>query len=96
MKKLIILLTVLLVLGSACKKDFLNVDETNPNTASAVPANLVLPAALNSIAARIDDPRNYEFCYLWFGAWSISNGYVPPRNLTEYNLLNSGYQANLG
>jgi hypothetical protein len=54
---------------------------------------LVLPAALNSIAARIDDPRNYEFCYLWFGAWSISNGYVPPRNLTEYNLLNSGYQA---
>ncbi len=47
MKKLFILFTVLLVLGSSCKKDFLSVDEKNPNNASAVPASFVLPAALN-------------------------------------------------
>ena len=93
MKKLIILLSVLLVLGSACKKDFLNIDETNPNQASAVPANLVLPSALNSVAELINQPDNYAFIYVWYGMWSISNGYVPPTNLTQYNLLNSSYQG---
>jgi|NGEPerStandDraft_6_1074524.scaffolds.fasta_scaffold00592_10 hypothetical protein len=93
MKKLIILLTVLLVLGSACKKDFLNIDETNPNSASAVPANLVLPAALNSVAVLVATPGNYSFVYLWHGAWSISNAYVQPSALTSYNILNSDYQV---
>jgi Starch-binding associating with outer membrane len=93
MKKLIILIIGLLVLGSACKKDFLNVDESNPNSASAVPANLVLPAALNSVAELIDQPDNYNFVYLWHGMWAISNSYIPPTNLTQYNLLNSSYQG---
>ncbi len=93
MKKLIILLTVLLALGSACKKDFLNIDEVNPNQASAVPANLVLPAALNSVAELIDQPDNYAFIYEWHGMWAISNGYVPPTSLTQYNLLNTSYQG---
>lgn len=93
MKKLIILLTVLLALGTACKKDYLNIDETNPNQASAVPANLVLPAALNSVAELFDQPDNYAFIYIWHGMWSISNGYVPPTNLTQYSLLNSSYQG---
>jgi hypothetical protein len=94
MKKLLILLTVLLVLGSACKKDFLNIDETNPNSASAVPANLVLPAALNTTARIITNPDNYNFIYLWYGCWCISGGYSQPANLTQYNLLNSAYQGN--
>lgn len=94
MKKLLILLTVLLVLGSACKKDFLNVNETNPNSASAVPPNLVLPAALNTTARIVTNPDNFNFIYLWYGSWSISGGYSQPTNLTQYNLLNSSYQAN--
>ena len=94
MKKLLILLTVLLVLGSACKKSFLNVDETNPNSASAVPPNLVLPAALNTTARIITNPDNFNFIYLWYGCWSISGGYSQPANLTQYNLLNSSYQGN--
>jgi Starch-binding associating with outer membrane len=94
MKKLLILFTVLLVLGSACKKDFLNIDETNPNSASAVPANLVLPAALNTTARIITQPDNYNFIYLWYGCWCISGGYSQPTNLTQYNLLNSSYQGN--
>jgi hypothetical protein len=94
MKKLLIILTVLLVLGSACKKDFLNVDENNPNSASAVPPNLVLPAALNTTARIVTNPDNYNFIYLWYGAWCISGGYSQPINLVQYNLLNSDYQAN--
>lgn len=93
MKRLIILFTALLVLGSACKKDYLKVDEFNPNNASAVPANLVLPAALNSVVALYDQPDNFAFVYVWHGLWSISNGYVPPTNLTQYNLLNTSYQG---
>jgi len=94
MKKLIILLTVLVALGTSCKKDFLSVDEFNPNSASAVPANLVLPAALNTTSRIVDLPGNYDFIYLWYGEWCISGGYSQPTSLTQYNLLNSAYQGN--
>jgi hypothetical protein len=93
MKKLLILLTVLLVLGTSCKKDFLSVNEFNPNSASAVPANLVLPAALNTTSRIVTLPRNYTFIYMWYGGMSVSGGYSQPANLTQYNLLNSDYQG---
>jgi hypothetical protein len=94
MKKLLILLTVLLVLGTSCGKDFLSVNEFNPNTASSVPASLVLPAALNTTSRIVTHPDNYSYVYLWYGCWSISGGYSQPTNLTQYNLLNSAYQGN--
>jgi Starch-binding associating with outer membrane len=94
MKKLIILLTVLVALGTSCKKNFLSVNEFNPNSASAVPANLVLPAALNTTSRIVDIPGNYSFIYLWYGSWCISGGYSQPTNLTQYNLLNGSYQGN--
>lgn len=94
MKKLLILLTLLLVLGASCKKDFLSVDEFNPNNASAVPANLVLPAALNNTARDFTQPDNYNYIYFWYGLMSISGGYSQPTNLTQYNLLASDYQNN--
>ena len=75
MKKLLILLAVLLVLGTSCE-DFLAVNEKNPNSASAVPASLMLPAALNATASNVTSPRNFQFVYLWFGCWSISSGYA--------------------
>ncbi len=94
MKKLLILLTVLLVLGTSCKKDFLSVDEFNPNSASAVPANLVLPAALSTTSRIITLPRNYDFIYLWYGCMSVSGGYSQPVAYTQYNILNSTRQGN--
>jgi hypothetical protein len=93
MKKLLILLTVLLVLGTSCK-DFLTVNEVNPNSASAVPANLILPAALNNTSRLINQPDNYTFIHMWYGGMSVSGGYSQPTNLTQYNLLNSNYQNN--
>jgi len=64
MKKLLILLTVLLVLGSSCS-DFLTVNEVNPNSASNVPASLVLPAALNSTSRIMTRPNSFAYIYLW-------------------------------
>jgi hypothetical protein len=93
MKKLLILLTVLLVLGTSCGKDFLSVNEFNPNSASAVPANLVLPAALNNAATCLTTPDNYTFLYVWYGWMSVSSGYSQPSALIYYNLLNSSYEG---
>ena len=92
MKKLLISLTVLLVLGTSCQ-DFLTVNEVNPNSASAVPANLILPGALNNTARLYNQPDNYSFVYFWYGCMSVSGGYSQPTNLTQYNLLNSSYQG---
>jgi hypothetical protein len=92
MKKILILLTVLLVLGSSCS-DFLKVNEFNPNSASSVPANLVLTAAINNTARLVAQPDNATFIYMWYGWMSVSSGYSQPANLTQYKLLNSDYQG---
>jgi hypothetical protein len=70
------------------------VNEKNPNSASAVPANLVLPAALNTTSRIVTLPGNYAFIYMWYGCMSVSGGYSQPTALTQYNLLNSSYQGN--
>jgi hypothetical protein len=92
MKKLIILLTVLLVVGVSCK-DFLSVDEKNPNQASSVPAYLVLPAALNATAYNVNQPDNWTFVYFWYGLQSCSGGYSQPTALTQYKPVNGSYQG---
>ena len=90
-KKISTLLLAVVLLGSSCTK-FLAVDEVNPNNASAVPPKLLLPAALTNVVKVLDNPRNFEFIYLWYGLWSVSNGYSQPANLMQYKLLNSNYQ----
>jgi len=92
MKKLIILLTVLLVVGVSCKS-FLAVDEKNPNQASSVPAYLVLPAALNATAYNVNQPDNWTFVYMWYGLQSVSGGYSQPTALTQYKPINGSYQG---
>ena len=94
MKKYFIFIAAILLLGSSCKKDFLSVNESNPNTAASVPANLVLPAALNLTASTMDDPKKWDFTYLWYGIWSISGGYTINSDLSQYNIRSSSYQAN--
>jgi hypothetical protein len=93
MNKIILTLLVSLVLlGSSCSK-FLSVNEVNPNNASAVPPSLLLPAALTNVVKVMDNPRNFEFVYLWHGLWSISQGYAQPANLMQYRLFNTSYQG---
>jgi hypothetical protein len=93
MKRFIILLTVLALLGTSCEK-FLSVDETNPNQASSVPANLIMPAALNNTAILTVTPGNYAFILEWYGCWAISGGYAQDLNMTGYNITNSHFQNN--
>ena len=93
MKKLFILLTVLLVLGNACKKDFLSVDEKNPNSASAVPASFVLPTALNYTSILMNTPGNFAWINEWYGFWSISGGYSQDASMTGYNEIASFSQG---
>jgi len=92
MKKLIILLTVLLVVGVSCK-DFLSVDEKNPNQASSVPANFILPAALNITAYDVNQPDNLTFIYFWYGLTACSGGYAQPAVLTQYKPINASFQG---
>jgi Starch-binding associating with outer membrane len=92
--KILIILIFLVALGSSCSKSFLNVDETNPNSASVVAPKLVLPAAETSIAAVLNNPHAFEFVWLWYGDWGMNSGYSPNFNLQIYNLINSSYQAN--
>ncbi|HBE43346.1 MAG TPA: SusD/RagB family nutrient-binding outer membrane lipoprotein [Bacteroidales bacterium] len=94
MKKIFITITVLLALVSSSCEDFLTVNETNPNSASAVPANLILPAALNSTANIHNRPFNFFFVYAWHGCFAVAGNYVANTTLTQYNLLNSSYQGN--
>jgi hypothetical protein len=91
-KKILTLLVSLILLGSSCTQ-FLGVDEVNPNTASAVPPKLLLPAALTNMVKIMDAPRRFDFVYLWYGLWSISQGYSQPSALMQYRLLNSNYQG---
>lgn len=95
MKKniLIILIAGLMAFGSSCSKDFLSVNEVNPNSPSKVASNLVLPSALNAVATTMNLPRRFDFVYLWHGLWSVSAGYSQPQNLVQYKLINSNYQA---
>lgn len=93
MKKLSIILAILLIVGTSCE-DFLSVNEKNPNSASAVPANLILPAALNATVDIYCNPFNFFFVYAWHGAFAVAGNYVANTTLTQYNLLNSSYQGN--
>jgi hypothetical protein len=91
-KNIVILLTGLILLGTSCSKDFLSVNEVNPNRPSKVEAKLVLPAALKNVAFTMNYPRRFDFAYLWYGLWSVSAGYSQPQNLVQYKLVNSDYQ----
>lgn len=91
MKNIFIILAAVLLLGSSCE-EFLSVNEVNPNSASKVPAKLILPNALNSVARIMNNPRRFEFVYLWHGLWSISAGYSQPQDLVQYRIRNTSYQ----
>ncbi|NWJ49395.1 MAG: SusD/RagB family nutrient-binding outer membrane lipoprotein [Bacteroidetes bacterium] len=94
MKKYFLFIAAILILGSSCKKDFLSVNESNPNIAASVPGNLILPAALSATVNIMDNPKNWDFVYLWYGIWSISGGYTINSDLSQYNIRNSSYQGN--
>ena len=77
------------IIGVSCKKSFFDVN-TSPNQPLTASYQLVLPAALNSMAANVSD--GLEFSKYWMGFWAVSGGYAP--NITEvtYKFSNSYHQ----
>ena len=84
---------MLAVLFSSCKKDLLdiNVDPNNPTTTSASP-DLVLPAALNNMAAIYNNPTSdnrFAFAGLWLGHISYSGNYAIATENVSYAITNN-------
>ncbi len=78
MKKLIIYFAgAMLIIGTGCKKNYLDVN-TNPNSSTNASPELVLPAALQNTAAR--QITGYTFISGWLGYWAISGSYAIGNN----------------
>jgi len=82
MKKLsIILLLVMALINSNCKKTFLSSLQNNPNTPSTGvvnPPNLILPPTLTTLASTSNSygpTSSYEPEAVWLGYWNYSPGY---------------------
>ena len=91
MKKInLIIVLFVFIIGVSCKKSFFDVN-TSPNQPLTASYQLVLPAALNSIATNVSN--GLEFSKYWMGFWAVSGGYAP--NITEvtYKFSNSYYQG---
>lgn len=63
---------LVLVLASSCKEQYFDIN-TNPNSATSSPAELVLPTALNSTGTYLN--TNFPFLNLWMGYWNWSGNY---------------------
>ena len=79
----IIVLLLFIVGVSSCKKSFFDINN-NPNQTASASYQLVLPAALNSVASTVSD--GLEFSKYWMGFWAVSGGYAP--NISEVTLAN--------
>ncbi len=92
MKKIIILIGIftLTFLGTSCKDNFFDVNK-NPNDAVVVPAELILPAALQNSASYVS--TNFQFLNLWMGYWNWSGNYsinTSDKNYQFVNTFNNG------
>ncbi len=85
-----IAVSFLFILGAtSCSKSYFDVN-TNPNQPTSASYQLVLPAALGSVASNVTD--GLDFSKYWMGIWAVSGGYAP--NITEvtYKFSNSYHQ----
>jgi hypothetical protein len=93
-----IAIVLILLVVSACKKDFLDIN-TNPNILPTTTPNFVFTAALNNTADNMV-PVNETGSY-WSGQWTQSNSYINTTTLFSYifteNDFNNwdGYYDNL-
>jgi Starch-binding associating with outer membrane len=79
--KSFILIALLAFIGSACKKDFLNIN-TNPNTLPTATPNYVFTAGLNKTANNMVSSN--ETGSFWSGQWTQSNSYITVTTLFAY------------
>ncbi|MCO5936682.1 SusD/RagB family nutrient-binding outer membrane lipoprotein [Mucilaginibacter sp. RB4R14] len=91
MKKHIIIILGLFIIGtSGCKKDFLSLEE-NPNTPSVTTPQFLLTGALKTAADIVN--INYAHYGVWAGQLSPSGNYVPSPQLQQYQFTTDNYQV---
>lgn len=79
---------IMVLVGSGCKKEFLNVN-TNPNALPTATPAYVIANALNTTAANMVSPN--ETGMYWSGHWSQSNGYILSTTLFQYQFTNGDF-----
>lgn len=79
---------IMLLVGSGCKKEFLNVN-TNPNSLPTATPAYVIANALNTSAANMVSPN--ETGMYWSGHWTQSNGYILSTTLFQYQFTNNDF-----
>ena len=94
MKKLLLYIGIVSILGTSCKKDFLTSLSNNPNspTSSAATPPLVLPGAISSLASIVNSAGGYQVQAAWMGYWNYSGGYSFNQTVQEYVMTNSSPQ----
>ena len=97
MKKLLFYISIALILGSSCKKDFLTSLSNNPNspTSAAATPSLVLPGTITNLASIVNGAGTnggYEAQAAWMGYWNYSGGYSFNQTVQEYVLTNGSPQ----
>ena len=78
----------LVIVGTGCKKDYLDVN-TNPNSLPTATPAYVFANALNTSAAIMVSPN--ETGMVWAGQWTQSNGYIISTTLFAYNFTNGDF-----
>ncbi|MEI7588376.1 MAG: SusD/RagB family nutrient-binding outer membrane lipoprotein [Chitinophagia bacterium] len=78
----------LVIVGTGCKKDFLDVN-TNPNALPTATPAFVLANALNQSAINMLAPN--ETGMFWGGQWTQSNGYIISTTLFSYSFTNGDF-----
>jgi len=86
--KLFYIVTVAALVGTSCKKSFLDVN-TNPNSLPTATPAFVISNALNTTANNMLSPN--ETGMYWSGHWTQSNGYILSTTLFQYNFTNGDF-----
>lgn len=76
------------VLGTGCKKSFLDVN-TNPNSLPTATPAFVIANALNVTSTNMVGPN--EIGSYWSGQWTQSNGYILSTTTFAYNFTNGDF-----
>ena len=95
MKKfLILILSIITIAGSSCKKDFLNLDK-NPNIPPTATNDVLLASSLRNTADIVNGGLNnyYTQYACWMGYASWSTGFQPNSQLESYIFTESDYDV---
>lgn len=86
--KTLYILGLAAVMGTGCKKAFLDVN-TNPNSLPTATPNYVITNAFNVTASNMVGPN--ETGSYWSGQWTQSGGYILTTTLFAYNFTNGDF-----